>query len=105
MKNDSTPEQIKEAGLKLAALLCGEKGSDTLSTFPYSRYMKMAARSSVLKSQKLPFTEKAVYFHYLRVYHHVQEWNTLQEGSSNCRFGHIYQDTLNANLHFLCSVN
>ena len=83
MKNDSTPEQIKEAGLKLAALLFGEKGSATLSTLPYSRYMKMAARSSVLKSQKLPFTEKAVYFHYLRVYHHVQEWNTLQEGSSN----------------------
>ena len=97
--------KLKKLALKLFVFLYGGKGSDTLSTLPYSRYMKMAASSSVLKFQKLSFTEKAACFHYLCVYHHVQECNALQEDSSKCGFGQIYQDILNGEFHFLCCVN
>ena len=92
--------KLKKLALKLVVLLYGGKGSATLSTLPYSRYMKIAASSSVLKFQKLSFTEKATCFHYLCVYHHVQEWNAQQEGSSNCGFGHIYQGILNGKFYY-----
>ena len=42
--------------------------------------MKMAI--SKLKPEKLPPTERAAYFHCLRVYHQVKEWNTLEENGS-----------------------
>ena len=67
LKNDSTPENIKEGGLKV---------SDNLSSVRYAKYMKMSSTSK-LKPEKLPPTEKSAYFHCLRVYHQVQEWNTL----------------------------
>ena len=77
LKNDSTPEEIGEAGLKLFILLYGGKSTDSLSTLRYSKYIKMA--SSKLQPEKLPPTERAAHFHCLRVYHQVQEWNTLEE--------------------------
>ena len=77
LRNDPTHEEIKQAGLKLFVMLYGRKVSDTLSTLRDPRYMKMT--SSKLKHEKLPPTEGAAYFHCFRVYHQVQEWNSLQK--------------------------
>lgn len=80
LKNDSTPDEIGEAGVKLFISLYGGKNNDTLSCLRYLRYMKMT--SSKLQPEKLPPTERAAHFHSLRVYHQVQEWNTLEENGS-----------------------
>ena len=53
--------KLKKLALKLFVFLYGGKGSDTLSTLPYSRYMKMAASSSVLKFQKLLLRRQRVF--------------------------------------------
>ena len=43
----------------------------------------MASGSTSVKPESLPPSERAAYFHALRVYLQVQEWNTLQESNLN----------------------
>ena len=69
--------------MKIFVLLYGGKDSDSLSSLRYAKYMKMTSITSSIKPEKLPPTERAAYFHSLRVYHQVQEWNSLREDSSN----------------------
>ena len=52
---------------------------DTLGSLRYVKYMKIT--SSKQKLGKLPLTERAAYFHSLRVYHQVREWNTLEQNN------------------------
>ena len=104
---NATPYQIGAAGLKIFVLLYGGKGSDSLSSLRYAKYMKifvllyggkrsdslsslryakymkMTSITSSIEPEKLPPTERAAYFHSLRVFHQVQEWNSLREDSSN----------------------
>ena len=80
--SSTTPEQIGAAALRLFMLLYGGKDTGNLSLLRYAKYMKIAFTSSV-KPEKLPQTERAAYFHFLRVYHQVQKWNSLREDSSN----------------------
>ena len=80
---NATPDQIGAAGFKIFVLLYGGKDSDSLSSLRYAKYMKMTSIASSIKPEKLPPTERAAYFHSLRVYHQVQEWNSLREDSSN----------------------
>ena len=75
MDHTSTHDDIRIAGLKLFVYLYGGKEDDTLSNLRYLRYMKMA--SGKLIPEKLPPTERAAYFHCLRVFHQVQEWSSL----------------------------
>ena len=53
--------------------------TDTLGSLRYVKYMKIT--SSKQKLGKLPLTERAAYFHSLRVYHQVREWNTLEQNN------------------------
>ena len=80
--SNTTPEQIGAAALRLFVLLYGGKDAGNLPLLHYAKYMKMAFTSSV-KPEKLPQTERTAYFHFLRVYHQVQKWNSLREDSSN----------------------
>ena len=68
LKNDSTPEDIKEGDLQLFVMLYAGKVSDNLVSLRYAKYMKMSSTTE-LKPEKLPPTEKAAYFHCLRVFH------------------------------------
>ena len=69
----ATVDEIGEAGLKLFVMLYGGK----ISPLRYARYMKMASCSSTLMPEKLPPSERAAWFHALRAYYQVQEWNSL----------------------------
>ena len=68
--------------MRLFVLLYGGKDTGNLSLLRYAKYMKIVFTSSV-KPEKLPQTERAAYFHFLRIYHQVQKWNSLREDSSN----------------------
>ena len=72
---NSTHDDVGEAGSKILALY-GGKNSDTLSSLRYAKYMKMA--SGKVTPEKLPPTERAAYFHSLRTFLQVQEWNNLE---------------------------
>ena len=60
-------------------LMYGGTLTDTLGSLRYVKYMKLA--SAKQKLEKLPPTERAAYFHSLRVYDQVREWNTLEENN------------------------
>ena len=49
-------------------LLYRGKSEDSLRMLRYTSYMKMAATSSKIVPAKLPPTNRAAYFHSLRVY-------------------------------------
>jgi hypothetical protein len=50
----------------------------TLGELRHNQFMQMAATSkSVIKPQNLPPTERAAYYHCLRIHLQVVEWNTL----------------------------
>jgi len=73
----STPDQIGKAGVEIFVLLYGGKGSDKLQQLRYTCYMKMAASSSKIAPSKLPPTERAAWYHSLRVYIQLCQWKTL----------------------------
>ena len=83
LKPDATVDEVGKAGLKLFVMLYGGKKSDTLSSLRYVTSMKMASFSSTLKPEKLPPSERAAWFHALRAYYQVQEWNSLMGMSLN----------------------
>ena len=43
----------------------------------------MAAKSSKIRPEALPPTERAAHFHSLRVYYQLQDWNTLHKNNLN----------------------
>ena len=59
-------------------------GQNTLTSLRYARYMQMVAKGSAIEPQRLPPTERAAYFHSLRVPLQVVRWRTL----NNDEFDH-----------------
>ena len=79
LKADASQEEIGEAGIALMKLMYWGTLTDTLGSLRYVKYMKLT--SAKQKLEKLPPTERAAYFHSLRVYDQVREWNTLEENN------------------------
>ncbi len=70
--------QISEAGLLLFAACYGGKIGDSLDHLRHEKYMHMVATSmSNIEPQRLPQTERAAYFHCLRVHNQVRVWKTF----------------------------
>ncbi len=64
-----TAEQIGKAGIRVFVIMYGGKKSDSLNSLRYAKFMEMVTSSkSPLDPQKLPPTERAAYFHSLRVH-------------------------------------
>ena len=63
--------------------MCNGKIGDTLTELRYKNYMKIAAYSSKIVPSKLPPTERAAWYHSLRVYLQIQQWKTLMECAMN----------------------
>ena len=80
---ESTQENVGEEGAKLFVMLYGGKTTDRLNELRYSRYMNMAAKSSKIRPEALPPTERAAHFHSLRAYYQLQDWNTLRKNNLN----------------------
>ncbi len=73
-----TAEQIGKAGIRVFVIMCGGKKSDSLNSLRYAKFMEMVTSSkSSLDPQKLPPTERAAYFHSLRVHLQVILWRKL----------------------------
>ena len=73
----ATQAQISEAGLSLFAVCYGGNAGDSLNHLRYEKYMDMVATStSKIEPQRLPPTERAAYFHCLRVHYQVRVWKT-----------------------------
>ena len=87
MNPNAEQERIGQAGIKLFVLLYGGKQGDTLEVLRYSNYMKMAAVSPKIVPAKLPPTERAAYFHSLRVYLQVKLSYFAQMYIITLRFG------------------
>ena len=72
----ATPDDVASAGIKLLVLLYGGTMSDTLNSLRFSKYMQKISTSPVLP-EKLPPTERAGFYHSLRVHLQVMQWATL----------------------------
>ena len=79
LKENSTYEEIEDAGIKLFLLNYNGEGTDTLGKL--SKFMEMAAsNTTIIDPALLPPSRRAAYFHSLRVYPQVSIWRQLNEG-------------------------
>lgn len=71
-------EEIIEAGQKLLVMLYGGKPNDMLNHMRYVKYMHLLATNKARPlPEQLPPTERAAYFHLLRVHLQVAQWESL----------------------------
>ena len=79
---EATAEEVGAAGIKIFILLYGGKASDTLNNLRYLKYMQMVSTSKItIEPQKLPPTERAAYYHALRVHLQITIWRQLSDNS------------------------
>lgn len=74
VKCGASSETVGELGTKFFGLLYGGREAESLTSLRYSKYQAMISRSNVLKPELLPPTERAAYYHSLRVYLQLQVW-------------------------------
>ena len=74
----STKDEIGEAGYTIFKLLYGGKSEDSLNKLRYFKYLDMACKG-IIEPEKLPPTQRAAYFHSLRVHLQVNKWLLLEE--------------------------
>ena len=65
---NSSQYQVGNADIQMFLLLYGGKIDDRLHQLRYTSYIKMFASSSKISPSKLPPTERAAWYHSLRVY-------------------------------------
>ena len=51
--------------------------NETLTALRHWKYIKMVISSNIVNPENLPPTERAAYFHALRVHLQVAQWKTL----------------------------
>ena len=75
---DVTQEEIGKAGIRLFVLLYDGKREESLNRLRFTKFMEMVSSNKTsLDPQKLPPTERAAYFHSLRVHLQVLLWRKL----------------------------
>ena len=76
-----TPEDVGKAGSRVFVNLYGGKNGQSLNNLRYYKYMDaVASNSASLDPQKLPPTERAAYYHSLRVHLQIIVWKKLLNG-------------------------
>ena len=76
-----TAEDVGRAGSRVFVNLYGGKNGQPLNNLRYYKYMDaVASNSTYLDLQKLPPTERAAYFHSLRVHLQIIIWKRLSNG-------------------------
>ena len=76
-----TAEDVGRAGSRVFVNLYGGKNGQPLNNLRYYKYMDaVASNSTYLDPQKLPPTERAAYFHSLRVHLQIIVWKRLSNG-------------------------
>ena len=72
----ATADEVASAGTKLLVLLYGGQISDNLNRLRFAKYMQKIPTSPVLP-ENLPPTERAAFYHSLRVHLQVMQWAAL----------------------------
>ena len=66
---DATVEQVGKADIRLFVIMYGGKQSDSLNNLRYAKFMEIvSSNKATLDPQKLLPTERAAFFHSLRVH-------------------------------------
>jgi len=83
MQNEAaTHNEVQQSGLQLLTALYGGKTTDSLDYLRYTAYLQLVSASlGRLQPEKLPPSERAGYFHLLRVHLQAVEWKTLSPGT------------------------
>jgi hypothetical protein len=77
---DATPDDVAQAGYKLLQMLYGGTAGGNLNHMRYVAYMHLVATSTKRpRLERLPPTERAAYFHILRVHLQVVQWLHLMK--------------------------
>ena len=80
----STQEDIAEAGFKLIVNLYGGKSGQSLNSLRYIKYMDTVAKSkSSIRPEVLPPSERAAFFHCLRIFLQIMQWKILSPNQFN----------------------
>ena len=80
MNDKSSPEEIGKAatlGIK-AVYNCARADDKSLGKIRYQKYIDMSCRGNI-QPEKLPPTERASYFHGLRVFYQIMQWRYINE--------------------------
>ena len=72
-----TEEEIGKAGIRLFVILFGGKQEDSLNFLRYVKFLELVT-SKAIDPQKLPPTERAAYFHSVRVHLQIILWKELK---------------------------
>ena len=83
----STPDEIGRASTTGFMSLYGSPTGKSLEKIRYQKYLDMSCRG-VIQPEKLPPTERACYFHGLRVFLQIMEWKITDEYDSKIDFSH-----------------
>ena len=79
-----TTNDVAEAGAKLLLMLYGGKADENLNSLRHSIYMRMCSTSASRPvPERLPPTQRAAYYHCLRVYLQVSQWRKLAVACMN----------------------
>lgn len=73
----TTEVDIRKACVCLFVIVFGGKQEDSLNHLRYAKFLEMVSIGKVIDPQKLPPTERAAYFHSLRVHLQVILWKEL----------------------------
>ncbi|GAB1602355.1 hypothetical protein Ahia01_000514600 [Argonauta hians] len=79
MNKTASQEEVGAAGMQLFVLMYNGKQEDSLTTLIFASYSTLAALSKLRSPEKLPPSMRAAWFHSLRVYLEVLQWQTLTE--------------------------
>ena len=86
-------KMIGETGCKFAVISYNGKVRDTSSSLRYARFMEAITTCSSLEPYILPPTERAIYYHSLRVHLQIILWKTLDIHCLNpSKWGWYQQD-------------
>ena len=79
-----TSNDVAEAGVKLLVMLYGGKADDNLNSLRHSIYKRMCSTSASRPLPgRLPPTQRAAYYHCLRIYLQVSQWRNLDVACIN----------------------
>ena len=76
-KLESSADEIKLAATKITLKLYGGKDDDNLASLRRAKFKQMVAEKSKFHPEDLPPTERAIFFHALRVHLQVCVWKQL----------------------------
>ncbi|CAL4124090.1 unnamed protein product, partial [Meganyctiphanes norvegica] len=78
----ATQNEVGHAAETVFRIMYNGKEGDTLTTLRFRKYMEMVMKG-VMEPEKMPPTERAAYFHGLRVHHQILVWKLLYNDPIN----------------------